>query len=223
MVPEDPGSLSRICLPRRSRKESSPLGATGLNTSTLPRDRPTPPRPANHASRAKSCVPGRAIEGGGAIRARNRSLAPVAMPCGAPSALIEIRTRGGREAPLGSKVRRRSPLEAIGSTRSTVASNAATTGFWSRGSATHWERSQIRAQPAAIVRPSRPMDRARRPPSKAKPATAIPSPTHRMATQAAGPAKANHVAMPVPNPTASQSGSWPRSRSRKLSTPSRVA
>ena len=43
------------------------------------------------------------------------------------------------------------------------------------------------------------------------------------AAHSPGPSNANQDAIPVPKPTTSQEGSWPRSRSRKLSTPSRVA
>jgi hypothetical protein len=115
------------------------------------------------------------------------------------------------------------PLLAIGSTLSTVASKVVTIGRSSRGALTHSERSQIRPHPNAAASPIQPIARSSLPPSKTNPGIASPMLRQRTASHSLRPSSANQDAMPAPKPTTSHDGSWPRSRSRKLSTPSHVA
>ena len=56
-----------------------------------PITRPAPPRPANQASRAKSCPPGSGIGGGGWTRALTRIRAPCPNPSGASLAGSDTR------------------------------------------------------------------------------------------------------------------------------------
>ena len=124
--------------------------------------------------------------GGGASHARRRSFAPGAIPDGASSALIDTRTREGRAGSADARVSRRSPLLANVSTLSTSASNETTKGRSRRGASTHSDRSQTRLHPTASERPSQPIARSRRPPSRANPARARPAPRQMTAIQSAG-------------------------------------
>jgi len=63
-------------------------------------------------------------------------------------------------AEVPGRSKRRSPLAAMTSTCSTLASNVVTTGRSRRGAATHSERSQIRPHPNARESPSQPIARS---------------------------------------------------------------
>ena len=217
IVPAGPGNACWMWRSSWSRSPSRPDGGAGRRTVIGPSALPTAPSPLNQASRAKSWLPGSALGGGGASRARRRSSAPSLSPGGAASRSTLTRTCGGSFGSCGASVRRSLPSAARGSASSSVALNCAIAGRSSRGAVTHSAFSHANPSPAATVSPSQPSAVPLRPGTSRKPASIALAARHRSACHCTGPCKQNHSAMPPPNPAAPHRGSWSCCASRNSS------